>query len=840
MRFLVCMRTLGLDLLYAIRSLRQTPVVALVIVASLGLGIGANTAIFTFTDQLMLRLLPVKNPRELVQLDTVGGRIGTSYGRYSYSYPMYRDLRDKNQVFSGMLAYFGHTASLQAGEAAQMVRAELVSGNYFQVLGVEPAAGRLIGPADDVKPMGHPVAVLSYAAWRDRFGLDPKAIGSTVLVNKQPFTIIGVSRKGFDGFDVGSTPAVRVPISMKRAMTPTWDDLEDRQTHWLQVIARLKPGVKPETARASIEVLRRGIAQEEIKGDWWGRAPADAREVYVSQKMQLMPAGRGQSFLRRSYEKPLQVLMVLVVLVLMIACMNVANILLSRTVQRMREIAVRFSMGASRLQVARTLLVESLLLAFAGGVAGVLLSVWGGEYILRQINTLGLSTLTLTSAPDARVLLFAIAVTTITGVVFGLAPVWQASAVNLADTLKNQAGAHSAGGGHVRLRRMLIAGQIALSLLLLFGAGLFVRTLDNLQSEPAGVETTKVLAFAIDPTLGGYRPEDTIPFYRELYRRLESIPGVIAASGGGNRVLSGDDWQWTVRAEGYTPKKDERTNALFSPVGPGYFKALGARIISGREFLDSDNPKRLVAVVNEAFAKRFFGGANPVGRRLASDMAPNSPYDIEIVGLVSDFKYSSLREKSEAQFYIPYLAWPERTGRLNVLVRFRGEAKGMIESVRRTTAELDPSLPLYDVRTLSAELDRSLTNERLLTLLTSSFGILATVLAAIGLYGMLSFQVTRRTREIGIRVALGAPRGQIVAMVLREVGALLLFGGAIGIGAALLTSRLLESQLYGITAQDPVSFGAATAVLCLIALTAAAVPALRAAKTDPLLALRYE
>lgn len=834
------MRNLGLEFKIALRALMQTPLFSGVIVLSLALGIGANTAIFTFADQLLLRLLPVAKPKELVQFNIAGGRVGTGYGRYGLSYPLYKDLRDKNEVFSGMIASYSHPASVRVNGVAQMMQAELVSGNYFDVLGVKAAAGRLLRPEDDLHIGAHPVAVLSHAAWRDRFGSDTGVVGRTIHINNRAFTVVGVSAKGFDGLDTGSAPAVRVPLAMKRTMTPTWDAMEDRETHWVQIFGRLKPGVGLEQARASLQVLRRAIAEEEVKGAWWSNAPAEARSFYVRQAVELLPAAKGQSFLRRQYEAPLMVLMAMVAVVLLIACANVANLLLARAVQRQREIAVRFSLGATRAQVARLLLIESVTLALMGGVAGVLLSIWGCEYILQFVRAAGQSALTLSATPDLRVLGFTMSLSVLTGVLFGMAPVWQSTGVDLADAMKSQANSVSAGAGHVRLRRLLVAGQIALSVALLCGAGLFVRSLGNLRQVNPGVTVDRIVAFAVDPTMSGYKPEQTIGFYGEMYRRLERIPGVQAVSGAGNRMLSNDDWNWTIKPEGWASAKASDGNVLFNPVGPGYFRALGLTMRAGREFVESDGPQRKIAVVNEAFARKFFGGANPVGRRLATDVNDNPKYDVEIVGMAPDAKYTNLRESNEAQMFMPYMMWPERTGRLNVLVRFRGEADVMQREIRRVVREQDPTVPLYEMRTLAEQMEQSLANERLIAGLAAGFGALATALAAIGLYGVLAFQVARRGREIGIRVAMGASGRSIVGMVLREVGMLLLIGGGAGLAAGLSVTHLVRAQLYGVSPQDPAAFGGALGVLALIAALAAAAPAWRAAKTDPICALRYE
>ncbi len=574
------------------------------------------------------------------------------------------------------------------------------------------------------------------------------------------------------------------------------------------------------------------------EGAWWSRAPAEAREYHVRQSVELLPASKGQSFLRRQYEAPLQVLMAMVGLVLLIACANVANLLLARAVQRQREIAVRYSMGATRWQVARLLLLESLVLAGFGGLAGIALSVWGCEYILQFINASGQSALTLAAAPDARVLLFTVALSVATGVLFGLAPVWQSAGVDLANAMKSQANSVSAGAGHVRLRRMLVASQIALSVMLLCGAGLFVRSLSNLRQVdlrrrvPAAGLRRGPHVKRIQAGTNGRLLRGTLPAARRNPRSESRIRR-------GNRMLSNDDWNWTIKPEGWSSSRASDGNVLFNPVGPHYLRAVGARLMAGRDILPTDAARK-VAVVSEAFARKFFAGANPVGRRFASEVDDNPKYDVEIVGMVKDYKYTNLREQNAAQVFMPYMIWPESTGRLNVLVRFQGDASVLQQEVRRIVREFDAGVPVYDLRTMAEQMDQSLTNERLIAVLASSFGILATLLAAIGLYGVLAFQVARRAREIGIRVALGAPSGRIAGLVAKEVGVLFAAGGAVGLAAGLSVTHLLRSQLYGVSPQDPATFLVSVASLSAVAMLASAAPAWRAAKTDPIRALRHE
>jgi predicted permease len=544
------MRDLLADLRFALRTFAKSPVFAGVAVLSLALGIGANTAIFTLLDQVLLRLLPVQDPEQLVQLKWEGSYYGSNTGYAALSYPMCKDFRDRNQVFSDVMCRYALPLSLGLSGQGERLDGELVSGNYFQLLGVKAAIGRTITPDDDRIPGGHPVAVLSYRFWAERFHADPAVLGRSLLINGRQLTVIGVSQAGFDGIEVGYSPKIRIPVAMKKEMTPGWEmyGLENRRGRWVNVFARLKPGVSITQAKASLQPLFHSILEMEVREKEFAHADAYTKQQFLRATMDVMPGSRGRSGLRQEAESPLWVLMAMVGLVLLIACANVANLLMARATGRQKEIAVRLAMGASRLRLMRQLMVESLLLALVGGAAGLLVAAWTDRLLLRLMPA-GNSPLELSAAPDARILMFALGVSCLTGIVFGLVPALQSTHPDLASTLKESAGA--VVGGHMRLRKALVVAQVSLSLLLLIGAGLFVRSLRNLKTLDPGFRTHNVVAFSIDPRLNGYTKERTPIFYRELLEKLRTTPGVESAAFAIVRVLDYDDWESSIIVEGY-------------------------------------------------------------------------------------------------------------------------------------------------------------------------------------------------------------------------------------------------------------------------------------------------
>jgi predicted permease len=834
------MSNLVRDLRFALRAIRRSPLFAGVAILSLALGIGANTAIFTLMDQLMLRALPVKNPEQLVMLYQRGAHNGSNMGPRMHSYPIYQDFQQKAAPLAEVLCRRLVNASISIDNQTERIDAEIVSGNYFTMLGVKAAAGRVFNSAeDDQMYQGHPVVVLSYDYWVNRFAKDPGVVGKKILVNNYPMTVVGISAAGFAGLDPARSPQIRVPVLMKPAMLPEWTWLEagNRRARWVQVFARLKPGYTVESARAPLQGLFHQIREYEMTLPGARTWSAYDRDQFMKGTINLEKAATGYSFLRNDFSTALIVLMCMVGLVLLIACANVANLLIARAFARQKEIAVRLSIGASRGQLVRQLMVESLLLSFAGGVAGIILAMVMTRGLLALVPSEG-NPLLIEAMPDLRILLFTLGLTFFTGITFGLLPALRASRPNLWTTLKDAMGSIAGSGGSVFLRKGVVTAQVALSFLLLFGAGLFVRSLQNLKAKETGFrDMENLVTFQLAPGLNGYDAPRVVHFYNELLDHVRSIPGVKSAALASVALLHGWEWDNTVTVEGYQSKDGEDMGAFMNSLSPGYFQTMGTPILEGRDFdLRDIKENARVVIVNQRFARHYFGDRSAIGRHLGWGGGPNTKLTMEIVGVAADTLYEGPREGVRRQAFVPN--WGK--GGVAFYVRTGIGSSQTYAALRREVKKLDASMPIYEMKTLAGQLDERLLTERLIAMLSAGFGLLATLLATIGLYGVMAFAVARRTKELGVRMALGAHRGSVIWLVMREVLILLSIGLAIGIPVAFGLGRYVSTQLYGIQPNDP-WIGAATTIVLLLASSAAGmIPAHRASRIDPILALRYE
>jgi predicted permease len=848
------MNGLGQDLRFALRGLAKSRAFTVVAVLSLALGIGANTAMFTLLDQVLLRRLPVRDPEQLALLTMVGSHYGNNWGSNAISYPLYEDLSKNNEVFSGMFCRFPTSVSLSFGGETERVRAELVSGTYFQVLGVGASLGRTFTTEEDQTPGGHPLVVLGHDYWKSRFAADPAVVGKTVVLNGHDMTVLGVAAPGFSGVQLEFVPQVFVPMIMKAQMTPLWDALKDRRSRFVNAFGRLKPGVSRAQAKASIQPFFKNVLELEVKEAAFRNASAEAREAFLKNVLDVLPGGQGRSYLREQLETPLLLLIGLTAGVLLIACANVANLLIARAAARDKEMALRLALGATRGQIVRLLLVESVVLASLGAGVGVALA-YGTDRLVFGLMPPDVASLKLSPAPDLRTLLFTAVVAGLTALVFGLAPAIQSTRPDLAPTLKDQAGSLAGGARQARFRKVLVAAQVALSLLLLVGAGLFVRSLLNLRGLGPGFPAEKLVAFNVDPSLNAYSVDKSKGFYRQLVDELHSIPGVSAVGLASVGILQDNEWDSSVNVEGHVMGPREDISPFMNSISPGYFAALGVPILAGRDFTLQDSEELLhakrqtpddkdfwvprVVIVNEKFAHRFFGDASPLGRHVGFGNDPGTPADMEIVGVIKDIKYTNLKDEVPIQMFVPYLA-SHYVGDMTVYVRGTLPSEQVVAMARDRIRGLDPTLPLYAVRTMEQRVTDSLLVERLIAGLAGAFGVLATLLACVGLYGVMAYNVTRRTREIGVRMALGAFGPDVVWLVLSEALLVLGAGVAVGLPGALLLARYAQAQLFGVHFADPLTLVLAVSSLSLAAVLAGFLPARRASRVDPILALRYE
>ena len=834
------------DLRYAVRGLRRSPLFASVAILSLALGIGANTAIFTLIDQILLRKLPVARPEELVMVYQRANNMGSNTGARMNSYPLYQDLQEKAQPLVDVICRRLFDASVSVDNQTERVEGEMVSGNYFSMLGVKPAAGRVLNSQeDDQIYRGHPVVVLSHAYWVRRFASDPTIVGKKILVNNFPMTVVGVSAEGFGGLDPARAPQIRVPILMKAALVPEWDWLEmsDRRAKWVQVFARLKPGYTIESARAPLQGLYTQIRAYEMtlpRAKDWSKFD---RDEFMKGQILLGEASLGFSGLRNDFSTGLVVLMCMVGLVLLIACANVANLLIARGFMRQREIAVRLSLGSSRGRLVRQLLVESLVLSVAGGLLGLAVAFGLTRSLLAFIPSQE-QPLLITPHPDGRILAFTVGLTCLTGIVFGLLPALRASRPDPWTTLKDTMGSIAGSGGSLFLRKGLVTAQVALSFLLLFGAGLFVRSLQNLKTTETGVALDNLVTFQLAPSLSGYDDERATVFYRQLLERVRAIPGVVTAGMASVPILSGDEWDSSMAVEGHQAKDGEDMQAFMNAVSPDYFKTMKTPILEGRDFRENEakdvfggrNQPDSVAIVNRKFAEHYFPGRSAIGKRLGWGGGPGTKLTIEIVGVVANSLYEGPRQGVHRQVFIPN--WGKNSAVF--YLRTQSASATSYTQIKNVVRQLDSGIPVYGLKTVESQLDETLLTDRLIAMLSAGFGLLATLLASVGLYGVMAFVVARRKKELGIRLALGAQPGFVIWLVMREVLLLLAIGLVVGIPAAMALGRYVSSQLYGIEPRDPAIAIWTVVLLASVSAAAGFIPAQRASRIDPILALRHE
>jgi putative ABC transport system permease protein len=837
------LESLGRDVHYALRGLRRNPGFTVVAVLTLALAIGANATIFSLIDQALMRALPVANPNELVVLSFAGSNPGHTHsdggdspGRmHEFSYPMYRDLRDRNTAFSGLIAASKVTLGVEWNNHAESLPAEMVSGNYFATLGVRPAVGRLFGTSDETAPGANPVAVLSFAYWKSHLAEAP-VVGKTLLLNGRPFEIIGVAAPGFASMVWGHTPDVFVPLTMEQVLTPEWQYLNDHQSYWTNVAGRLKPNVTRAQAEASVEPLFLGLRTREFT--LLHDQSDQARRKFISKAHLNVDAGeKGFSPIRDDVQMPLTIIMGMVLLVIGMAVVNVASLLLVRAASRAREFSVRYALGATGPQILRQLLAEGMLLGLAGAVLGLAIAPEALRLLIHWMSKGVGNEMPFAATLDWRVLAFTLGVTLLASLLFSLAPAAQFRNPRPTQAMKQQMG--TGGSGSLKFRRTCVALQIGFSLLLIVAAGLFVRTIDNLRRVNAGFATDHLLAFDLDPSLAGYPAAEVAPQEQRVLDAVNALPGIHSAGATNDADLAGDNREGDMVPLGSTPKPDEEFSVELPWVSDGYLQTLGVPLVVGRYFNASDtatSPR--VAVVNESFTKHYFGSAQAAqGHQVYRPNKPNT--DATIVGVVRDVKHSSVRDPAVPTCYTLFAQAQRQTG-LTFYVRTWQPPNAAAASIRAAVAHLDTKLIVGNLRSMTEEIDASLLAERAISILATAFGVLATLLAGIGLYGILAYSTAQRTREIGLRMALGAQRSTVMGLILREV--LVLAGSAmvVTVPLAMLGSRAVRSQLFGVSVADPAAYGAAIVTICLVAALAGFIPARRAATIDPARALRTE
>ena len=833
------------NLRLAFRTLKKTPFVTAVAVLSLALGIGANAAIFSLFDQMLLRALPVQEPDRLVNLVAPGPKPGSQSCNQAgdceqvFSYAMFRDLEEQaTDGFTGIAAHVSFGANLAHTNQTVNGQGMLVSGSYFPVLGMQPALGRLFGPADDETIGVHSVVVLSYRYWENRLGADREVLGGTLVINGHSMTIVGVTARGFEGTTLGTMPDVFVPLTMRAQMSSWWNRFEDRRSYWAYLFARLKPDVSIEQAGSEINAIYRGIINE-VEAPLQAGMSEQTMERFRAKEITLERGWRGQSSLHSEVNTPLTLLFVITGLVLLIACANIANLLLARGAGRAQEMAIRGALGGTRRQLLTQLLTESCLLAVIGGIASLFVARWTLGLIASMMPAESAQLIALELHPS--VMLFAGVLSIGTGFLFGMYPAFHSTRPDLVTMLKDAAGQPSGARAAARFRTSLVTAQIALSMALLVSAGLFIKSLMNVSRIDLGLRPENIVTFAISPVLNGYEPEQSRALFARTEQELAALPGVTAVSAARVPLLVGNSWGTSVSVEGFEYAPDVDADSRFNQVGAGYFGTVGMTLLTGRDFTEADAagaPK--VAVVNEAFTRKFgLDSRDAVGKWMSRDGADKTELDIQIVGVVQDAKYSEVKQEVPPLFFTPYRQ-DENVGAITFYARTSLEPSQVLRAIPELMRLLDPNLPVENLKTLAQQVKDNLVLDRLISMLSAAFAVLATLLAAVGLYGVLAYTVAQRTREIGLRMALGADGAKIRGMILKQVGMMSLIGGAIGIVAALGLGRAAQSLLFGLEGNDPLVIAIVTLLLGGVALGAGYIPALKASRVDPMRALRYE
>ncbi|MEO7145320.1 MAG: ABC transporter permease [Bryobacteraceae bacterium] len=826
------------DLRFSARSFPRSPWFAAAAVLSLALGIGATTAIYSLVDQVLLHALPVRQPERLVLIDWKGDQAANGFGSWNLmSYPICRDLQQQDRFFEGVLCRAATTVNLSTGAEPSPAAAELVSGSYFSVLGVSPALGRLVDSADDSTPGASPVVVLSYDFWKTQLAGAADVVGRKVLVNQNPMTVIGVAAPAFRGIDVGQVPSLWIPASMSAQALPGFKDQLDRRTRWMQVLGRLRQGITPGQAQAGLQPWFKAMLEEDTRRPGFPRITTERRQRFLASVLTLTPAPQGHSGLQRRMAQPLWVLFAATAVLLGLACLNVAGLFLARGSAREREIGTRLALGASRGRLGRQLLADSMLIALTGGLFGIALAPPAVKTLIAFLPR-DTAANALQSSIDSRVLLFAFLISAVAGVLSGLAPALRAGRDPLISSLRQRAGTTLGG---VRLRKAIVTVQIAFTLILVTGAALFVRTLTGLMAKGPGFATSSLVEFGIDPLRNGYSRTEASRLIRRIDSEIRASGSTQASAVASFPLLTGGSWNdpMTIQTDQrVTTDRDVNLNA----VSPGFFATLGIGIAAGRDFNERDSlpvgrSGRRSAIISESFVKRYLRGRSPIGARIGVGSGPDAKPDLEVVGVVRDISYRGIRDESE-QAYFPIFEGGDSGG--TFYVRIRGRTETAFQSIRAIVRKADPALPVNSLRTVDEQVNRSLNTERMLATLSGAFSTLALLLSLVGLFGVMSFVVTRRTREIGIRLALGATGSSAIWLVLRDALTMIAAGAAIGLPCACALGRLVESQLFGVKPTDPFAIAAATLLLTVAAFGAALIPAYRASTVNPVDALRFD